>query len=172
MKNRFLRRWPTLRGGKMWWRWQRAGSSLFSVELNGTWHAGRFSFSSTTVEEHCHLVKTDGGPFLESQRDSVSKPRVVAHATTLGLGQDEFNPNGVASRCGHPNYGATPLGLFEFPLLPRVARSSQPWALRRNPVGIDVRGQIPKQCVLTKCQCSGGEAGERRLVIKTFCCIA
>jgi len=47
------------------------------------------------------------------------------------------NPNGVAS--GFHRLAATPLGLFSrLPRCPRVARSSQPWALGRNPLGIQV----------------------------------
>ena len=36
----------------------------------------------------------------------------------------------------HGGQGATPLGLCAWAWFPRVARSSQPWALRRNPFGI------------------------------------
>ena len=50
------------------------------------------------------------------------------------------NPNGVASILA-PRTAATPLGLWSFSnRFPRVARASQPWALRRNPFGIQPAG--------------------------------
>ena len=50
--------------------------------------------------------------------------------------RDGHNPNGVASCVPRPS-AATPLGLMGIlHRVPRVARASQPWALRRNPVGI------------------------------------
>ncbi len=59
--------------------------------------------------------------------------------TTLGKGdQNNHDPNGVASHVrvmddgGHNPVGVEDSTLF----LPRVARSSQPWALGRNAVGV------------------------------------
>src|SRR6266498_1623306 len=50
-----------------------------------------------------------------------------------------FNPNGAVSR--FHRRAATPMGCFPSPTFPRfqAARSSQPWALSRNPFGIHVR---------------------------------
>ena len=55
------------------------------------------------------------------------------------------NPNGVASCVARPTV-ATPLGLKGIlPRVPRVACASQPWALRRNPVGILQRAVLPDE---------------------------
>src|SRR5258708_35128285 len=63
-----------------------------------------------------------------------------------GIGQQIYarsngRNTGVVVCC--PRKGATtPLGLsLSFVPLPRVARSSQPWALRRNPFGIGFRNE-------------------------------
>ncbi len=55
---------------------------------------------------------------------------------TLGYGSGTcFNPERVASDPGGDD--ATPLGLMDNSIrLPRVARSSQPWAERSNPLGL------------------------------------
>ena len=46
-----------------------------------------------------------------------------------------FNPNGVAAF--RPTHGHNPVGVGRMRAgFPRVARASQPWALGRNPVGI------------------------------------
>src|SRR6266850_7615682 len=62
---------------------------------------------------------------------------------TLGHRSQIFsNPERVAA-CGS-RFDATPLGLTN-PLtpIPRVARSSQPWAGRRSPVGAAEKDKIP-----------------------------
>src|SRR6476619_3808586 len=61
-----------------------------------------------------------------------------------------MNPEGSAAdkwntRLGSEG-GRNPFGVVDlFPTIPRVARSSQPWALRRNPFGIGtVRFSVPR----------------------------
>ena len=67
----------------------------------------------------------------ESQRDSITQPRVASPRATLGSGEEGANnPERVASD-GRPSYAqqydATPLGLAGDPnAFPRVARGSQP----------------------------------------------
>ena len=75
-------------------------------------------------------------PQIESQRDSAIQPRVDRAADYPGSRAKKcFNPNGVASFSSH-RWATTPLGLMEISTrIPRVARSSQPWAERRCPVG-------------------------------------
>ena len=51
-----------------------------------------------------------GNPSAESQRDSVSKPRVARHELPWVKVGAIFNPNGVVSR--RHEWAATPLGLF------------------------------------------------------------
>jgi len=74
-----------------------------------------------------------GAP-LESRRDSVLQPRVARNEppwVTAGMAP---NPNGVETcvrQRPQPRWGCCIA-----PPVPRVARSSQPWALIRNPVGI------------------------------------
>jgi len=63
---------------------------------------------------------------------------------TLGKCSSEIhNPNGVASGSqngGQPQCARNPVGVDNAALrLPRVARGSQPWALMRNPFGIEFR---------------------------------
>src|SRR5205809_5832727 len=73
---------------------------------------------------------------LESQRDSAIKPRVARNELPWVRGAQNNNPNGVAT-CGACSREPKPHWGFVFLIrCPRVARSSQPWALRRNPVGI------------------------------------
>ena len=81
-------------------------------------------------------------PQIESQRDSALQPRVDRAADYPGSRAKKcFNPNGVASFSSH-RWATTPLGLMEISTrIPRVARSSQPWAERRCPVG--PLGQFP-----------------------------
>ena len=52
-----------------------------------------------------------------------------------------FYPNGVVANA-RMKADATPLGLVIFAdaFFPRVARASQPWALRLNPFGIQAAG--------------------------------
>ena len=72
--------------------------------------------------------------FLQSQRDCVLQPRVARHELPWVVAGKIFNPNGVAPqfhREPQPRWGCGSLTKF-----PRVAPSSQPWALSRNPVGI------------------------------------
>ena len=74
-----------------------------------------------------------GAP-LKSRRDSVLQPRVGRNEPPWATAGMAPNPNGAVSRLRQrpqPRWGccvATPV--------PRVARASQPWALIRNPVGI------------------------------------
>ena len=72
----------------------------------------------------------------ESQRDSVLQPRVGAQRLPwVGVSVVSQPQRGCAQSLALPD--ATPLGLARTSsAFPKVARSSQPWALRQNPVGI------------------------------------
>src|SRR5882672_7650045 len=65
----------------------------------------------------------------QSQRDCAATAQGCEGRATLGNGNDDINPNGVAKAI-RSDSAATPSGLTEFPprLLPKVARPSQPWA--------------------------------------------
>ena len=80
------------------------------------------------------------GLIAQSQRDCVLQERHV----------NEHNPNGVAARpcigtlTADVHQRRNPVGVVILsPRLPRVARSSRPWALRRNPFGIPRRRGLP-----------------------------
>ena len=79
-------------------------------------------------------------PRRESQRDSDPKPRVARHELPWETAEILHQPQrGCAFG---PNERRNPLGVgFPSFLIPRVARASQPWAWRRNPVGILQTGQ-------------------------------
>ena len=65
-----------------------------------------------------------------------SSPGLRAGRYPGSRSREGHNPNGVAS-CVARQSVATPLGLMGIlHRIPKVARASQPWALRRNPVGI------------------------------------
>ena len=75
----------------------------------------------------------------ESQRDSAPKPRVARNELPWVRDVGESNPERVAARGGRKTQpGHNPVGVVgSWRDLPRVARSSQPWALLRNPFGIE-----------------------------------
>src|SRR5712691_10526241 len=75
--------------------------------------------------------------FGESQRDSDSKPRVARNELPWeNLVRTLQTPTGLWLRSPH-HEATTPLGLrVSRAPLPRVARSSLPWAGGRNPFGI------------------------------------
>jgi len=99
-----------------------------------------------------------GRPILSSLRDSFSitpqlslrdifpapkglrrKAQGCRHAATLGNRREGKQPQRGCGSFGINlrNDGRNPVGVDNFIVrLPRVARSSQPWALRRNPFGI------------------------------------
>ena len=59
---------------------------------------------------------------------------------TLGNPERSFlNPNGVVARVADPSRNPVGVGIFAR-CFPKVARPSQPWALSRNPVGIQKTG--------------------------------
>src|SRR6185503_8733544 len=76
-----------------------------------------------------------GNVFTESQRDSATKPRVARNELPWVRVVDISNPERVASSCvpwlTQPRWGCD---RNERP--PRVVALLQPWALRRNPFGI------------------------------------
>src|SRR6185369_13736240 len=75
--------------------------------------------------------------FFESQRDSATKPRVARNELPWVRREQDNNPNGVATRCCARSQKPKPRWGFAFlSRCPRVARSSQRWALGRNPFGI------------------------------------
>ena len=83
-----------------------------------------------------YAVKRMREPIRERQRRSILQPRVGATQERLPWDhrKTNINPNGVASsglRWMQPLQGW--LGGVR---VPRVARASQPWAGRQNPVGI------------------------------------
>ncbi len=87
---------------------------------------GEFSFRTNPLR-----------PLRESQRDSVTQPSGcrVGEATLGTSSQSLPTPTGL--RYTIVIGDATPLGLKKNGnSFPRVARPSQPWANRRNPVGI------------------------------------
>ncbi len=77
----------------------------------------------------------------ESQRDSVTQPSGcrVGEATLGLVGHSLPTPTGLQH--GRVRVDATPLGFKRFSVsFPRVARAEQPWAKRRNLVGIREAG--------------------------------
>src|SRR5437867_9348293 len=75
---------------------------------------------------------------LQSQRDCVIQPRVTRNELPWVACRIGFQPQ--RGYGGSARSAATPLGLVAGSVnLSKVARSSQPWALRRNPVGIHLR---------------------------------
>ena len=78
-------------------------------------------------------------PSAESQRDSATKPRVARNElpweNTSHIGA---NPERVvADDCGNKALPQPRWGCESSIALPRVARSSQPWAELHNPFGIE-----------------------------------
>ena len=87
------------------------------------------------------IYELTASPFRKSQRDSVTQPSGcrVGEATLGLVGHGLPTPTGLQH--GRVMVDATPLGLKRFSVsFPRVARASQPWAKRRNPVGIREAG--------------------------------
>jgi hypothetical protein len=81
------------------------------------------------------------GARRESQRDSVSEPKVArAELPWENVARSFTTPRGLWPGWLPPSpvtKAATPVGLIiDIPHSPRVARASQPWALRHNPFGI------------------------------------
>src|SRR5258708_40309779 len=80
-----------------------------------------------------------GAPRAESQRDSATKPRVARNElpweNERRIGD---NPEGVAADDNRNKTMPQPRwGCESSVALPRVARSSQPWAELHNPFGIE-----------------------------------
>ena len=75
---------------------------------------------------------------LQSQRDCVLQPRVASSELPWVPARMDCNPNGAPTGLSHgPATEPQPRrGCLLSNTLPRVARSSQPWALSRNPFGI------------------------------------
>src|SRR5207249_11106692 len=80
---------------------------------------------------------------VESQRDSATKPRVARnelpweHASHIGDNPERV----VADDNGNKTMPQPLWGCESSVTFPRVARSSQPWALLRNPFGIEDTGK-------------------------------
>ena len=94
--------------------------------------------SWTRGPSDCRKEKSSGTrvatAVLQSQRDCVFQPRVARNELPWVAAEGIFNPNGVASN--FRLQAATPVGVVcLLPRFPRIARSSQPWALCRNPFG-------------------------------------
>src|SRR6185503_3006313 len=90
------------------------------------------------AERSADLIIThnfQGNVFAESQRDSATKPRVARNELPWVRVVDISNPERVASSCvpwlAQPRWGCD---RNERP--PMVVALLQPWALRRNPFGI------------------------------------
>ena len=77
-------------------------------------------------------------PHLQSQRDCVTQPRVARNELPWVKVTDNSQPQRGCGMVISPWSSATTLsGLLQCRVrFPRVARSSQPWALLRNPFGI------------------------------------
>ena len=94
-----------------------------------------------------HYPQFSGNVFAESQRDSATKPRVARNELPWDRIVDISNPERVASSCvpwlTQPCWGCD---RNERP--PRVVALLQPWALRRNPFGI--QNFIMKDWVITR----------------------
>src|SRR5947207_1414602 len=85
-----------------------------------------------------------------SQRDCVPKPRVARHELPWDHELERQNPNGVSALV-NVRRGSQPRWVYCVArLLPRVARSSQPSALLRNPVGIHRKETLPKPDLRTR----------------------
>ena len=81
---------------------------------------------------HNSMLKT-----RESQRDSVSKPRVARREHTLGMPRVGYQPQRGCVRPLAPGW-RNPVGVDRRRTsFPRVARASQPWAGGHNPFGND-----------------------------------
>jgi hypothetical protein len=91
----------------------------------------------------------------ESQRDSVSKPRVARNELPWGLIVRTWStPTGLCRFRRAPR-ATTPLGLPDFSSAsPRVAHSSQPWAGGRNPFGIGARRPTKAPAKFRRCAMS------------------
>src|SRR5258707_7170786 len=91
-------------------------------------------------------------PSAESQRDSATEPRVARNelprenAPHIGDNPERVvaDDNGNKTM-PQPLWGCEPSVTF-----PRVARSSQPWALLRNPFGIEDTGKEQGQPALSR----------------------
>ena len=92
---------------------------------------------------------------LESQRDSVPKPRVARHELPwVGRIPSRQPQRGcgslkrIAPRCTARIPATTPLGLMILGRkFPKVARASQPWAERHNPFGMAGRQERGQPCL-------------------------
>ena len=81
------------------------------------------------------LVRAEIAAISESQRDSGPEPRVARHELPWETCIGNFNPNGVVSALDRPPKHRWRCRIFRG--LPRVARSSQPWAGGHNPLAIE-----------------------------------
>jgi hypothetical protein len=96
-----------------------------------------------SVKRHnaqAHWACSLTGP--QSRRDCVLQPRVASLRATLGVcSRMVANPERVVARCALS--GRNPFRVVDSSkLLPRVVRSSQPWALGQNPFGIRSRCRL------------------------------
>src|SRR5258708_3116710 len=80
----------------------------------------------------------------QSQRDCVPEPRVARHELPWGNGSGNQNPNGVSALVNVFHESQPRWGCCFSRFLPRVARASQPWALLRNPFGIQRKDTLLK----------------------------
>jgi hypothetical protein len=110
--------------------------------------ATRLRGSARNVTLVKHISKT-GNNHRESQRDSGSKPRVARNELPWEKSVLTFpTPTGLCHYSPRSK-ATTPLGL-PIPLspLPRVARSSQPWAEGPNPFGISTARTLQRRGTL------------------------
>ena len=111
-------------------------------KIGGPWQRGRPSRPSNDRISKMNLHTFEQ---FQSQRDCVCQRRVARNELPWVGPVRSINPEGVeALPLNHRHrseqiLAATPLGLIGAGSFPRVARSSQPWALGRNPVGIRAR---------------------------------
>ena len=110
-----------------------------------TWE---FGLKINAFREFTDVLKINAGltssAGLQSQRDCVLQPKVARHELPWAVMRWVANPNGVA--VGGIRCATTPLGLQPAMTLSQgssrlrcaAARHAQPWALWRNPFGIQL----------------------------------
>src|SRR5678815_308347 len=106
--------------------------------------------------------------FLESQRDSATKPRVARNELPWARGAPNNNPNGVATRDARSPKPKPRWGFVFLTRCPRVARSSQPWALGRNPFGIGRLLKSDLHMSISALPLSSCDRGRPRLLADRF----
>ena len=90
----------------------------------------------TSANSKCANQVSEECPFLESQRDSATKPRVARNELPWVRGAQNNNPNGVATRGARSPKPKPRWGFVFLIRCPRVARSSNPGLRDAIPLGL------------------------------------